>query len=371
MENAGAGYRAVATVDFARIDQFLGSIVESIATHDMTVSEEGGLYRVLSPFGTASFEPLPGKLRLIVETTEESGLNRLKHALVGPILFIAAGEGLDIVWSGDATGVSLPDDLRFLHVAAVTQLTPGFRRITFRGADLARYDRADQLHCRLIFQPKGVTAPEWPMLDDRGLVVWPQDRKLPTRVYTIRRIDAKAGELDIDFSLHAHSGPATQWALEAAPGDIVGILGPAANGVKPAAFHVLAGDETGLPAIARTLESLGPDARGVAFIEIDGPAEEQALRCPAGIALHWLHRNGAPAGTTALLPDAVRSVTWPEDLGSAFFWGGCEYKSFRAIHRLLRQEVGLPAERQTLYSHWHRSLSEEDIIRIGAEAYLP
>lgn len=167
-------------------------------------------------------------------------------------------------------------------------------------------------------------------------------------------------------------GPtATRWALDAAPGDIVGILGPAANGAKPAEFYVLAGDETGLPGIARLLEHLSEDARGVAFIEIDSPAEQLPLIHPPGIELCWLHRQGAPAGGTSLLPDAVRSVIWPTDLEGAFFWGGCEHKAFRQLHRLLRQEVRLPAERQMLYSHWNRTFSEEEIIAIGADAYLP
>ncbi|WP_255610431.1 MULTISPECIES: SIP domain-containing protein [Rhizobium/Agrobacterium group] len=84
-----------------------------------------------------------------------------------------------------------------------------------------------------------------------------------------------------------------------------------------------------------------------------------------------MYRNGKGAGTTTLLQDAIRSVRWPECPAGVFFWGGCEYKAFSAIHRHLRKEVGLPRDRFVLYSHWHRSLSEEDIIIKGADAYLP
>lgn len=364
-------FRATASVVFPRLTHFLDPILASIATHDMSVAGADGVYEVTGPFGRARLDARPGLLHLAVETPDRTAFNRLKHALVGPIAFIAAGERLDIVWTGDAIGSAPPDDLRVLKVAQVRALTPRLLRITFKGDDLARYDRPDQLHCRLIFQPKGVSAPEWPVLDDRGHVVWPRRQKLTTRVYTIRRIDAAAGEIAIDFALHERPGPATHWAIEAEPGDIVGILGPAANGVKPADFYVLAGDETGLPGIARILERLAEGARGLACIEVDNPSEELLLTHPAGIELRWLHRAGAPPGTTGLLPDAVRSVVWPSDLDRVFFWGGCEHKAFRQIHRMLRQEVGLPAERQTLYSHWNRTLSEEQIIAIGADAYLP
>ncbi|GLK71538.1 siderophore-interacting protein [Ancylobacter dichloromethanicus] len=364
-------YRATASVVFPRLTRFLDPILDAIATHDMSVTRADGVYQVTGPFGRARLDARPGLLHLAVETTDRTAFNRLKHALVGPISFIAASERLDIVWTGDMVGAAPPDDLRVLEVAQARMLTPRMRRITFHGDNLARYDRPDQLHCRLIFQPKGVATPEWPALDDRGRVVWPERQTLATRVYTIRRIDAAAGEIAIDFALHERPGPATRWAMAAEPGDIVGILGPAANGVKPATFHVLAGDETGLPGVARILEQLPGDARGLAFIEIDNPSEQQLLAHPPGVELRWLRRDGAPAGSTSLLPDAVRSVVWPDDRDGVFFWGGCEHGAFRQIHRMLRREVGLPSERQTFYSHWNRTLSEEEIIATGAEAYLP
>ena len=123
----------------------------------------------------------------------------------------------------------------------------------------------------------------------------------------------------------------------------------------------------GLPGIARILESLPDDARGHAFIEVRDGAEELPLARPPGIGLNWLHRQGAPAGTTSLLPDAVRGLAWPADRQEVFVWGGCEHRAFRDIHRHLKQEVGLSPRQQVLYSHWHRALSEEQIIEIGGD----
>jgi NADPH-dependent ferric siderophore reductase len=364
-------YKAAAVVDFPRIGQFLEPILASIATHDMVVIGEDGNYRIASAFGEARLETRSGQLLLSADTEDHDALNRLKHALVGPISFIAASEKLEIEWSGDDTGLTPLEDLRVLRVKQVIQLTPHMRRIVFAGDDLGRFDRPDQLHCRLIFQPKDVASPEWPALDGRGHVVWPRQRKLDTRVYTIRTIDAEKGEITIDFASHDSPGPATRWALTATSGDMVGIVGPAADGPKPAEFYVLAGDETGLPGIARILEHLDDKAQGIAFVEIDGPDEIQLLARPPGIALRWLDREGAAPGTTTLLVDAVRSVDWPSNLDSSFFWGGCEHGAFREIHRILRKDIQLPRSRQVLYSHWHRSLSEEQIIAVGGQAYLP
>ncbi|MGU3401161.1 siderophore-interacting protein [Brucellaceae bacterium D45D] len=364
-------FKAAASINFPKVQHFLEPILTSIATHDMTVTPYGDSHRVISVFGTAEIKVQPGKLLLSIETENKYALNRLKHALVGPITFIAASEKLVVQWYGDETGFTPLEDLRVLRVKDISQLTPRMRRIVFQGEDLARFDRDDQLHCRLIFQPKNTHSPEWPVLDDAGHIVWPKQHKLDTRVYTIRAINAANGEITIDFALHQNAGPATQWAISATAGDTVGVVGPAAGGPNPAKFYVLAGDETGLPGIARILENLDKDTQGFVFIEIDNPSEVQTLTKLPRMKVQWLYRHGAAAGTTRLLPDAVRSVAWPNDLDDVFFWGGCEHKAFRVIHRFLQHEVKLPRKQQILFSHWHRTLSEEEIIAIGGKAYLP
>ncbi len=368
---ASKRYRATAAVQFAKIDEYVDPIVETIATHDMTIEKRGAVCHIQSPFGEATFEALQGGFKLTVEASDPAGINCLKHALVGPICFIAAREKLNIEWEGDQTAPTLPDDLRLLHVRSIDDISPRLRRIIFKGEHLERYDRNDQLHCRLIFQPRGIVDPHWPMLNHLGHIVWPNNSVVPTRVYTIRRINTEQQEITIDFALHPDAGPATRWAMDARAGDLVGILGPAANGPKPARFYVLAGDETALPGIARILESLSHEAKGHAFIEVDSSVDELPLERSPGMTIHWLHRGGAAAGTTTLLPDAIRSMQWPPNQEEAFFWGGCEHKAFSTIYRHLRHHIRLPRERFVLYSHWHKSLSEEQIIARGAEAYLP
>ncbi|WLS04950.1 siderophore-interacting protein [Shinella oryzae] len=364
-------YRAHVVVQFEKIGDYVEPIVESIATHDMTVEKVGGIHHIRSPFGDATFEAIGNGFRLTAEAFDPGGLNRLKHALVGPIGFLAARENLDIQWEGDHADPALPDDLRILRVQAIEDLSPRVRRIVFEGENLERYDRKGQLHCRLIFQPRDIQAPRWPLLDHRGHVVWPDNAPVPTRVYTICFIDTAKHTITIDFALHANPGPATLWAKNARTGDLVGILGPAANGPRPADFYVLAGDETALPGIARILEDLPPAAIGHAFIEVDTSADKLQLFSPSSISIQWLYRNGKGAGTTTLLQDAIGSIRWPARRESVFFWGGCEHKAFSANPSPSEERGRLPRDRVVLCSHWHLLLSEEDIIARGAEAYLP
>lgn len=360
--------RAQATIPFPNVSKYLNAIIESLSAHDMELHRDGDGHAVRSSFGTAHLLPRRGALDLSVEASDPAALNRIKHDLTGLIDFVAHAEKLEIVWTGDAPGAVLPPDLRVLTVRDVRDLTPRMRRISFEGDDLGRYAAPDQIHCRLLFQEKGISEHQWPRLGDNGRIVWPGAGKLASRIFTIRRIDPAAGTLDIDFFMHGGTGPGTSWAMAATPGDVVGILGPAANGPQSADWYLLAGDETGLPGIARILEGLPASAKGIAFIEIADVAEEQEIDRPTGLEIRWLHRDGAAPGTTKLLADALRKVTLPSDHDALFCWIGTEFSAFRNMRAYLRSEIGLSAARVIAFSHWRRGMSEEDIVEAGASA---
>lgn len=360
---------ARSTVRFLKIAAYIDRIVDSLAAHDMRVHADDDTYVAISPFGSARVRPGDGALHLFVEADDGASLNRVRHALTGLIGFVARAENLDICWSGDIAGETLPPDLRILIVQGVHDLTPSMRRITFTGENLGSYAVPDQIHCRLLFQQTGTEDPQWPRLGDDGRIVWPQGGgKLDSRIYTIRAIDAGAGKLEIDFFMHASTGPGVRWAGNAAPGNVVGLLGPAAHGPKPAGHYVLGGDETGLPGIARILETLPAETRGIALIEVAGPQEKQHLAAPTEMEIRWLFREEAPPGTTDLLPEAIRSITWPDRHDDLFVWAGCEYTAFRTITKYLREEVKLARSHRVTFSHWRRGMSEEDIVEAGGEA---
>lgn len=68
------------------------------------------------------------------------------------------------------------------------------------------------------------------------------------------------------------------------------------------------------------MESLPPTARGRAFIEVPGPANEQPIDCRADIELTWLHRNGIEPGYSTL-SDRI-STTAPEAIRDGCARGG-------------------------------------------------
>lgn len=361
--------KAEAAIPFPNLDAYYEGILASLAAHSLVLHPESGGYRVTSSFGGVG-HVLPGKGELLLkaEAADPAAFNRIKHAMTSLIDFVARDEALEITWIGDETGAALPPDLHILTVGEVSDITPQMRRVIFTAAGLEPFDVPDQLHCRLLFPQKGTVEPEWPRLGDNGRIVWPDAGVLATRIYTIRQIDPAAGRLVVDFYMHEGDGPGTAWARTAMPGDIVGILGPAAHGPKPADWYLLIGDETGLPGIARILEDLPDTATGHALIEVSDRVEEQDLAAPSGIEIRWLHRNGAAPGTARLLPDAVRAIDIPENFDKIFIWIGAEYAIFRDLRGYLRKDLGIPAARMVTYSHWRRGMSEDDIAEAGATA---
>lgn len=200
---------------------------------------------------------------------------------------------------------------RLLEVVRATNITPHMRRVTLGGAEVAGFPSGKQgSHVKLFLPRPGQNEPVLPTMGEQGPIWPPADQRPFARTYTIRRFDAVAGELDLDFVLHGDNGPASAWAINAKPGDRVGIAGPGARGPIPLdmAWYLFVGDETALPAISAHLETLPTSARGLAIIEVADELEIQPLIHPPQIELRWLQRNGAPAGQSQLLVATVRQL---------------------------------------------------------------
>lgn len=183
------------------------------------------------------------------------------------------------------------------------------------------------------------------------------------RNYTVRRHEPATREIDVDVVLHEPRGPASTGASTAPIGSEVGFAGPRVDYAPDddARWLLLCGDETALPAIAAILEDGPVTDRVVAVVEVADPAEEHALPVPAGGRVVWVHRDGASAGTTSHLADALRALELPAGPGQA--WGAAESRVARTLREVLRDERGLERRRVRARGYWLRSgewLDEED-----------
>jgi NADPH-dependent ferric siderophore reductase len=249
---------------------------------------------------------------------------------------------------------------RLLQVIRTIDITPHMRRVVLGGEELAGFPTGREgAHVKVFIPRPGQEKPVLPTLGPNGPQWPPADVRPFSRTYTVRRFNAEQCELEVDFVLHTAGGPASQWAKNAKPGDIVGIAGPGMRDPLPAAdWYLFAGDESALPAIAAHLEALPRSAQGWAFIEVADAAEEQAIDAPEQVKIIWLHRNHVPAGQTTLLADTVTSHPWPEN-GAIFAWLAGEDAAVRAIRTYLRTERGLERSMLQAVPYWKAGVNEE------------
>jgi len=229
-------------------------------------------------------------------------------------------------------------------VRRVERVTPRLVRVTVGGDELADFAGAgtDQ-NVMLYFYPADVELPS-PLTLESARAMWSQVRPL-TRTYTIRRHDPAAREVDFDFVLHDAPGPASDWAKAAMPGDRLIFVGPS-PAYQPdldADWHLLAGDETALPAIAAILSALPADAVTRVFAEVEDAAEEQ----PLGVPVTWVHRC---LGET--LAGAVAAADLPS--GRVDAWLAGERSSMVALRTHLLDDRGFDRRGVRPTTYWRR-----------------
>lgn len=245
-----------------------------------------------------------------------------------------------------------PLKFRLLQVKQVRALTPHLIRVTFTGEDLHDFVSASfDDHIKVFFPEPGADKPVLPEAGPNG-PVFPAGQPRPVaRDFTPRRFDREARELDIEFALH-DAGPAATWAAQAKVGQYLGIGGPRGSLVIPSGFdwHLLIGDDTALPAIARRLEELPPGTRVAAVIEVADASAQIEFTTQAELHIVWCHRNEVSVRGEALLR-AVREIYLPEN-GEGYVWAAGEAATMRAVRYHLCTERGVDKSRIRAASYW-------------------
>jgi NADPH-dependent ferric siderophore reductase len=203
----------------------------------------------------------------------------------------------------------------------------------------------------------------------------PEEHRPVVRTYTIRHADPDRREITVDFVVHGEHGVAGPWAASVQPGDPAYLMGPSgAYSPDPDAdWHLLAGDEAGLPALSAALEALPPNAVGQAFIEVSGPDDEVPLSAPDGVEVRWIYRGGRAdlvpeeaAGDNAPLIAAVKESAWLPGQAQVFIHGEAQ----AVMHNLrsyIRKERGVDAKWASISGYWRRGRTEETFRQWKAE----
>ncbi|VXC24481.1 NADPH-dependent ferric siderophore reductase, contains FAD-binding and SIP domains [Plantibacter sp. T3] len=256
-----------------------------------------------------------------------------------------------------------------LEVVRSSWVTPHLVRLTLGGPGFADFQPKDATdsYVKISFaKPELGLEPPYDLAALRETLA-PADLPV-TRTYTVRRVDQAAGTMDIDFVVHGDEGIAGPWAAAAQPGDRVVLAGPG-GAYRPdptADWHLFAGDESAIPAIAAALEALPADATGLAFLEIGGRDDLVDLDHPAGVQLIWVGRAARDESTAALLATAISGHPWPDGRVQVFAHG--ERESMKALREVFLTQRGLDRSQLSLSGYWAYGRTED---RFQAEKREP
>lgn len=246
-----------------------------------------------------------------------------------------------------------------LQVIRSERITPNMMRVTLGGDEVAGFQSDAPDDGARLFFPDDPTDASWRPEVDGSKLVFAEDTRPPNREFTPRRHDPAAGEVDFDFVIHP-GGSASTWAANAQPGHYLGCSGPRRSRMITGEVdgYVLAGDETGLPSIARRLEEMPAGVPVLAVIEVANAAEEIPIATAADLRLIWLHRDDHAGDTSNLIADAMRGAELPA--GDIFCWAAGEAVSMRQTRRHLLNERGIPEARTRFTGYWKRTVTAYD-----------
>lgn len=112
-------------------------------------------------------------------------------------------------------------------------------------------------------------------------------------------------------------------------------------------WHLLVGDASALPAVARRLEELPSSARVQAVLLVDA-ADRREFATQANADVHWVASNEE-------LLQALKDLPLPGGAGLA--WGGGEASLMVQVRQLLIDK-GLPRQAARISAYWKRGVAD-------------
>lgn len=254
-----------------------------------------------------------------------------------------------------------------LFVKHKAYLSPNYIRITLTGEGVTRFGGLTPgANNKIFIPPLGIDTIFFPEFDfeSKEWIHPPQEVRPVVRTYTHRSIDLLNQEMVIDFIAHGVNSPASSWAINARPGDPLGVAMKNRNVslYKEADWYLFAVDATGLPVLSVILEQLPTKARGVAFVEVKSREDQIDLNIKADIDIQWIY--SASPGESTPLAKAIRTVNIPDKTrDSRYGFFAAEYSTVKDIRSYLQQEQSWDKEELKAVAYWKYGVSEDKAVR--------
>jgi NADPH-dependent ferric siderophore reductase len=249
-------------------------------------------------------------------------------------------------------------------VVSVEPLTPHLIRVVVGGDDLEglRVGEFTDHYVKLQIPPPGATYAA-PFDAEEIKAQHPREHWPRVRTYTVRAWDPERNLLTLDFVVHGDEGVAGPWATAAKAGDVLQLMGPGgAYAPDPeAAWHLMVGDLSVLPAIGAALQRIPAGVPVHVLVELDDEADRQELTSPGDLHVTWLRADGGDG----VLLEAVRALAFPAGPVHAFVHG--EASAVRAVRRHLLVDREIPHEALSISGYWKRTSTDEEWREYKAE----
>ena len=257
---------------------------------------------------------------------------------------------LDWTDSDDVDVGSLPPNCRIAKVVGVERYGQQFIRVTLSAEKLDRYTHVG-LHFRIGIPPSE-RKPVWPTLSKNGRTVWAKgEDKLHLPAYTTVSVDLKRNELVFDLFAH-HNGPACAWAEGLFRGtesrEEILLSGPGGGWIPPTKKLLIAGDETALPAIRRTLATVKTSDDIIAFIELENLLDIKSIAVKCERYVTFLDRSRGESLSKAV------SALEDNQLEDRYLWFAGEKVDADNVREKANSNWDIPKKQRYVAAYWKR-----------------
>ncbi|MEM6537353.1 MAG: MFS transporter [Pseudomonadota bacterium] len=336
------------TMPTSNANEVLERASKDFADHGLTVRSVGrGHIRIQEMGCTLDMRADDRGLDMRVETPSDNLMTMVRDEVVEHISEVAPLDAKSLRWVGGIEAGTLPANFRVLHPVARREVFPGLIRVTLEGVNVDGLD-AEGIHLKLMMPLTADRLPVWPIIGDTGGIVWPDgEDKLHARYVTIRAVRINARQIDVDIA-HHEDGLISGWAARNGDTREVGVMGPGGDARLSLTDNiVLAADETGLPALARLVESVSGAATGHVVVAAPSLDVLRAYLPETTLKLHAIHPGRfAEEVAEQIASLATTSVTYG--------WFAGEFTSAQAVRDVFKKQLALSKGRQLSVAYWRR-----------------
>ncbi len=320
--------------------------------HDLRFDQEKDGARSLEQDGfLIRFKPAPQGLYIRIAGPSESAFVFFKEEISEIVKEIDRTAAVNIRWSKELSETGkLPPNFKVLTLKESVCLFEGMQRLTLTHEDI-RHFVSEDVHVRMMMPADPRRSAVWPRMGANGAPVWPRgEDKLHARFVTLRSVREAECEVDVDIACH-DGGLVSDWALQAKPGQTVGMMGPIGSArLKFSQNLFLAADGTGLGMIARLLETAPDEATGNVVVAV--PADFDVTAYFPKTRLNIITVD--PEKFEQEVFDVAVDLTAPGKTGYAFFAG--EFQNAQELRKMFKGRLGLDKNTQLSTAYWRRGV---------------